>query len=119
MLLWSLPTFISKFGTPNEIVLLSTVFYLHVMEDYIVSVVNGSRDATILGEGPHWNGETNDLLYVDIIGQAIYRINTVTGETGKLLLGNYLSISYFGLNDNVYVNLYVVMFPQRTAKFHS
>lgn len=71
------------------------------MPDYSsVSVVKGSRDATILGEGPHWNEKTRDILYIDIIGQAIYRINTVTGETGKLLIGIVsLLILFNGFNE--------------------
>jgi sugar lactone lactonase YvrE len=41
----------------------------------------------ILGEGPHWNEETQDLLYVDIPGKAVHRYDPKTEEDFELVIG--------------------------------
>ncbi|XP_071454559.1 regucalcin-like [Hetaerina americana] len=41
----------------------------------------------ILGEGPHWDEETQKLYYVDIDGMAMWRYDPATGKNTKYELG--------------------------------
>jgi gluconolactonase len=41
----------------------------------------------ILGEGPVWDERNNNLVYVDIVGHEVVRLNTVTGIYSKMNLG--------------------------------
>jgi sugar lactone lactonase YvrE len=41
-----------------------------------------------LGEGPHWNAEKQELLYVDIFGKAVLRYVPKTKECYKVAIGN-------------------------------
>jgi sugar lactone lactonase YvrE len=40
-----------------------------------------------LGEGPVWDAALGELLWVDIMGHAVNRLNLVTGGQGRLCLG--------------------------------
>lgn len=41
----------------------------------------------LLGEGPHWVEERQDLLYVDIPGQTVHRYVPSTGRDYKIQMG--------------------------------
>lgn len=40
-----------------------------------------------LGEGPHWDVETQSLYYVDIFGQAIHKYTPATNKHTKAVIG--------------------------------
>jgi len=40
-----------------------------------------------LGEGPHWVAEKQELVYVDIPGQAVHRYEPATGKDYSLPMG--------------------------------
>ena len=39
------------------------------------------------GEGPHWDSETRELLYVNGLEKTVHRFNPATGKEQKLLIG--------------------------------
>lgn len=45
-----------------------------------------------LGEGPHWDGVTNTLLWVDIPGGLVHRTDPVSGQTSSVELGTPVSM---------------------------
>jgi len=53
------------------------------MSGYKIEVVKGSQ-RTYLGEGPHWNADKEEILYVDIFGKAVHRYVPKTGENAKV-----------------------------------
>lgn len=40
-----------------------------------------------LGEGPHWNPETQSLYFVDIFGNSIHRYDPVNKKHTKAVIG--------------------------------
>lgn len=42
------------------------------------------KDDILLGEGPHWVEERQDLIYVDIPGQTVHRYDPSTGKDYKI-----------------------------------
>ena len=69
------------------------------MAQYKLQVVNTSS----LGEGPHWDAEKQELLYVDILNQYVHRYNPTTGEhcqvkigkKSQIILLNFLAVQLF------------------------
>ncbi|ODN03278.1 Regucalcin [Orchesella cincta] len=53
------------------------------MSGYKIEAIAGAQ-RTYLGEGPHWNAQKNELLYVDIFGKAVHRYVPSTGENAKV-----------------------------------
>ena len=41
-----------------------------------------------LGEGPHWDANTQSLYFVDIFGKTIHKYVPSTGQHGKAKLGS-------------------------------
>lgn len=41
----------------------------------------------VLGEGPHWDIETQSLYFVDIFGKSIHKFNPSTGQHSKAIFG--------------------------------
>jgi len=56
------------------------------MAKYNIQVAKGSQKC-YLGEGPHWNADKQEILYVDIFGKAIHRFVPSTGESAKVTIG--------------------------------
>jgi len=54
------------------------------MGNYKVEVLPVEK--TLLGEGPHWDAERQELFYVDIIGKSVYRYNPSSGEHSKVTI---------------------------------
>ena len=47
-----------------------------------------------VGEGPHWDDQSQTLLYVDIIDGSLHRWSAATGRDEKHTFGKFL-LSYF------------------------
>lgn len=52
----------------------------------IVEVVT---ERVTLGEGPHWDVESQSLYYVDILGQAIHKYTPSTNTHTKANIGKF------------------------------
>lgn len=48
------------------------------------------KGGIVLGEGPHWAEERQDLLYVDIPGQAIHRYVPSSGRDYKIQMSKFI-----------------------------
>lgn len=61
--------------------------------DYSLKVVPGSiKCPQGLGEGVHWDAEKEELLYVDLTGQKVYRYVPESGECYHLKIGEIFKI---------------------------
>lgn len=60
--------------------------------DPVVEKVETISDKLILGEGPHWDAETQSLYFVDIFNNAIHRYVPATKEHYKVKLDSNVSI---------------------------
>lgn len=49
----------------------------------------GSLPRCTLGEGPHWDQESESLLYVDIPNHSVFRYYPATDRVQKLDIGEY------------------------------
>lgn len=47
-----------------------------------------------LGEGPHWDNETQSLYFVDIFGKAIHKYVPSTKKHTKAVIGKNFSLYY-------------------------
>lgn len=45
-------------------------------------------DSSSLGEGPHWDSETQSLYYVDIIGKSVHKYKPATKEHSEAVIGS-------------------------------
>lgn len=50
-------------------------------------VVEVISERLTLGEGPHWDVETQSLYYIDIFGQTLYKHTPSTSTTTKVKIG--------------------------------
>jgi len=57
----------------------------------MASTVERIADSVELGEGPHWDVETQSLYYVDIFGKHIYKYTPSTKKLTKANIGKHVS----------------------------
>lgn len=48
----------------------------------------------ILGEGPHWSEERQNLFFVDIIGYAVHRYDPATRNDYQIRMGNFVCFKF-------------------------
>lgn len=48
-----------------------------------------------LGEGPHWEEETQTLYFIDIFGKSIHKYVPASNTHTKAVFGNYLNNIWF------------------------
>ena len=49
--------------------------------------------APTIGEGPHWDGKAQSLLFVDILSHTVYKWDSNSGKLESKTLGKYLVLS--------------------------
>lgn len=59
-------------------------------------VIEVISERLTLGEGPHWDEDTQSLYYIDIFGQAIHRYVPSTNTHNKVVIGR-ITLSIFFL----------------------
>lgn len=47
-----------------------------------------------LGEGPHWDIQTQSLYFVDIFGKAVHKYIPASGKHYKAAVGTYPTVQY-------------------------
>lgn len=55
-------------------------------------IVERVADSCELGEGPHWDVDTQSLYYVDIFGHSIHKYTPSTKTHTKAIVGEYTHI---------------------------
>lgn len=53
------------------------------------AVVERIGESVQLGEGPHWDVDTQSLYFVDIFGKSVHRYVPATQKYTKAVIGKY------------------------------
>lgn len=61
----------------------------------IIEPIN--TESAELGEGPHWDVDTQSLYYVDILGKSIHKYTPATKKYTKAVIGKFISIFFLNL----------------------
>lgn len=72
-------------------VIFQIVFNFSRENDNMVPTVERIEDIDTveLGEGPHWDADTQSLYFVDIFGTAIHKYVPATKQHTKAVIGEY------------------------------